>query len=238
MYYQAMPEQDGARRGAAGGPSGVRRRRPSARGEDSRRVRGALAGDSRDLEWIVTRFSPLVAAQISFRLGAVGSRRVDVDDVLAEVWLVTLSRLGDLRPRNGRFTPVLLAFLASTALNTVNRHLQRLARQARRSGNAKPGLSEQPGTDDILGLTVADATSVISRASRNETMLAVQQAIAALPELDRQVIVLRVVEGLTNVAAGAELGVAPNTIAQRYRRALSRLRVGLPASVFDDIGRS
>lgn len=205
------------------------------RGEDSRRVRGALSGNAADLEWIVTRFSPLVVAQISFRLGAVGSRRVDVDDVLAEVWLVTLSRLGDLRPRDGRFTPVLLAFLASTALNTVNRHLQRLARQARRTGNASPGLPAHPGFDDVLGLTVADATSVISRASRNETALTVQRAIAALPDLDRQVIVLRVVEGLTNVEAGAELGIAPNTIAQRYRRALRRLRVGLPASVFDDV---
>jgi DNA-directed RNA polymerase specialized sigma24 family protein len=45
---------------------------------------------------------------------------------------------------------------------------------------------------------------------------------------------LRAFEGLSNQEAAEELGQKPNTVAQRYKRALERLRKLLPASIFDE----
>lgn len=46
---------------------------------------------------------------------------------------------------------------------------------------------------------------------------------------------LRGIEGLSNKEAAVELKERPNTVAQRYRRALSKLRIALPSSVFDEL---
>jgi DNA-directed RNA polymerase specialized sigma24 family protein len=49
------------------------------------------------------------------------------------------------------------------------------------------------------------------------------------------VIALRAFEGLSNSEAAEELDEKPNTVAQRYKRALSKLRELLPDSIFEDL---
>ena len=75
-------------------------------------VRRATNGDGASLSWVFERFSPLLLSQARFRLGPVLSARIDAEDVVAEAWLTALGKLGDLTPRDGRYTPVLLRFLA------------------------------------------------------------------------------------------------------------------------------
>ena len=105
-------------------------------GPTSVHIARAHDGDEASRAWIVARFSPFLLMQARYRLHG-GLRRICTpEDIVDEVWLVTLPRLGDLRPRDGTWKPVLLKFLGTTLLNQVNTLLTRHLRE--RSRTAQP----------------------------------------------------------------------------------------------------
>ena len=65
------------------------------------------------------------------------------------------------------------------------------------------------------------------RDGNQEAALALEKALAELPEEQREVVVMRVWSGLTLGEIAASVGAPLNTIASRYRYALERLRVKL-----------
>ena len=87
-------------------------------------------------------------------------------------------------------------------------------------------------TEQPLVRAVRDA---MSEASARELRAKFDAALAALDAESREIVILRGFEGLTNVEAAEELGQKPNTVAQRFKRALERLRKLLPASIFDEL---
>jgi RNA polymerase sigma-70 factor, ECF subfamily len=60
----------------------------------------------------------------------------------------------------------------------------------------------------------------------------VRQALGQLDEVDREVLVLRNLEGLSNQESARVLGVDPATASRRYGRAVIRLREVLVRSGF------
>ena len=70
---------------------------------------------------------------------------------------------------------------------------------------------------------------------RNEIVDAIQEGIAELPDEDREVLVMRGIEQSSNQTVAFALGILPNTVAVRYRRALQRLRKRVPGSLFDEL---
>src|SRR5436853_3386211 len=150
------------------------------------RVRGAIAGDRESLGWIVTRFSPLLRAQAMWRLGQLAGQ-ADVDDILAEAWLVMLKRRNDLVLDGRRATPRLLTFLGTTILNLVNRRIEAAVKQRRRMAPAP-----EPGRDgDVLDGLAASVTGALTEAARGELGGRLDACLAALPEKDREVVLLR-----------------------------------------------
>jgi RNA polymerase sigma-70 factor (ECF subfamily) len=194
------------------------------------RVRGAIAGDRESLGWIATRFSPLLRAQAIWRLGSLSSQ-FDADDVVAEAWLVMLRRRNDLVLEGRRATPRLLAFLGTTILNLVNRRIEAAVKQKRRMA---PSPEPDSGGEVLDGLA-ATVTGALTDAARGELGARLDACLAALPEKDREVVLLRAVEGLTNLEAAQELAEAPNTVSHRYRRAIEKLRAIVPDSMFDEL---
>jgi RNA polymerase sigma-70 factor (ECF subfamily) len=57
-----------------------------------------------------------------------------------------------------------------------------------------------------------------------ETSLALQSALRALPEEQREVIVLRIWGQMTFEEAAVVIGISPNTAASRYRYGLAKLK--------------
>ena len=128
-----------------------------SRGDTSLFLQAAIDGDRDSLSWLVAHHSPLLLAQARWRLGANHARTCDPEDLVQEAWLVALPRLRELRPRDGRATPVLLRFLATTILNRVNN----LARDALRRGT--------PGATDPAAIDPSDErTGVVTAAVRAE----------------------------------------------------------------------
>jgi len=216
------PEGEQPREGAS---------RPDPVNATSIHVRAAEAGDVESLDWVVRRFSPVLLAQAAYRLGPKLRVHCEPEDLVSEVWAIALPRLGDLSMREGRSTPVLMRFLATTLLYRVNDLVRRYVK-------GPAGRRESHGGDparDPLGGLAAPATDVVRRAVRDEAHRIVLSALEQLDPVDREVIVLRAIEQNSNKTAALLLGLSPSAASMRYRRALTRIRSRLPASVFDEI---
>jgi len=74
---------------------------------------------------------------------------------------------------------------------------------------------------------VADDCDVEERLESRDELRLVQQAIAALPEEQRRVIELALIEGLPYEQIAERLGVPEGTVKTRVARARARLRLGL-----------
>lgn len=201
----------------------------------SARLRSAIRGDADAAGWIVERFSPLLRADAAYRLGPKLRGVCDPEDVAAEVWAVALPRLGKLPPRDGRMTPVLLRFLTTALRHVVGNLLQKHAREGRGFVSLDAGPAAAADGSSVGPPAPADdGSGVVTKAARAERRDLVLAALDALTESDRALIVLRGIEQAELSAVAAELGVPPNTVSVRYRRALDRLRAALPGSVFED----
>lgn len=199
-------------------------------------VRKAIKGDRGSLDWIVTRFSPLVRIQVAYRLQGIDSLPLGADDVVAEAWLVTLPRLSELSPREDRYTPVLLRYLSTTARNIVNDKLRQFARRRQLAPGEQSG--DRATQEELLDSVPSRLRGAVAAAAHGEVAKAVSHCLSELDETSRELIIMRAIEGITNQEIAALKGESPNTIAQRYRRALQRLRSCLPDSVFDELTES
>jgi RNA polymerase sigma-70 factor (ECF subfamily) len=178
----------------------------------------------------VTRFTPLLRAQAILRLGRLKGQ-YSVDDVVAEAWLVALRRRSEFVPNDAPSTPRMLKFLGTTILNIANRRIEDYVRR----GSRQAPLPASDDSDPEVSGLVDTVTGAVTQAVRQESAAALEAALNGLSAIDRQVIILRVVEGLSNQETALQLKETPNTASQRYRRALARLREALPESFLADL---
>jgi len=91
---------------------------------------------------------------------------------------------------------------------------------------------------DGLRLEELDPQSSVfrHRGGNQEAALALEKALAELPDEQREVVVMRVWSGLTLDEIAATVGAPLNTIASRYRYALEKLREKLRAYERDEDG--
>ena len=74
----------------------------------------------------------------------------------------------------------------------------------------------------------AEQSSPSERAERNETILRLVDALATLPEANRQALVMRHCQGLSLAEISARLGRTPPAVAGLLKRGLAELRNLLP----------
>lgn len=188
-------------------------------------VRGAIAGDAAETEWVVRRFSPLLLAQARYRMGPLRDL-YEPDDIVASLWASILPKLSEVPLPGERATPVFVRYLSTALLFEINNLLRKRVAASLRG--------EDTQRADLLGSLCEQTPGPVSQAVALETRGQVLAAIDALDDADREILILRGIEQLENAEAASRLGLEPNTAAQRYRRALLRLRERLPGSVFED----
>lgn len=192
-------------------------------------VRQAAAGDADSLNWIVRRFTPALLAQAAHRLGPRLRNLYDPDDVVGDVWAIALPRLAGLPAREGRFTPVLMKFLSTAVLNRINNLVQKHI-QARREGRDVA----DPENDPLAALPT-ERSGALTHILRGENHGLVLAILDELGDEDRAIVVMRAVEQRPATEVADELGLLPNTLTVKYRRALDKLRERLPDSVFAEL---
>lgn len=196
-------------------------------------IRRATQGEADATAAIVERFTPALAMQAELRLGPALRRLVDPLDVVNDAWLAALRNLGEFRAAEGRTTAALLGYLGLAVLRRVQElHRKHLA--------GKPltvalTVASDPTSAGGAPELSSSMTGVVTHALRSERRDFLRRAIASLDDLDRAVVVARSIEGQDNDDVARLVGLTPNAVAQRHRRALVKLRELLPATVFDDL---
>ncbi len=203
-------------------------------GTEADRLLGrAASGDeearSRLLELHRDRLWRMVAVRLDRRVAA----RVDPSDIVQETLAEAAAGLADYaRLRPLPLYPWLRQIAWDRLIAVHRRHISAEARSVRREEEAGPGLPE----GSVLALAdrlVAAGSSPSRRASRNEVRRLVREAIDRLSPTDREVLVLRHLEGLDTVEIAALLGISPEAVRTRHVRAIEHLRHRLAPGVLE-----
>lgn len=194
-------------------------------------VRRAREGDLESLEWIVEKFSPLLLASARYRLGKTLSTLYDPEDIVNDVWLVTLPKLPELPSRDSRYTPVVLKFLSTTLLYRINNLVEKHIRgKPQKEHAARSETSVRDPVDELE----AQQTAMIRRVMRGEIGDLLDSGLGRLDERDRELVILRGIEQQSYKEIATLLGRDRKVLAVQYQRALEKLRTLLPGSVFEE----
>ena len=151
--------------------------------------------------------------------------RVDPSDVVQEAYLEICRRLADyLRdPRLPFFLWLRLTTGQQLAL-AHRRHLGVQARDAGREVSLYRGLLPEASSAALAAHLMGKLTTPSQAAVKAELKLRIQEVLNSMDTLDREVLTLRHFEQLTNAETALVLGIRETAAANRYVRALERLR--------------
>ncbi len=170
----------------------------------------AIAGDRAAVEGVLRWIRPLVMRYCRARVG--GHSFASADDVAQEVCLAVLTALPRYRDQGKPF----IAFVYGIASHKVI--------DARRSA-ARNRTDPVPEVPDSLDL--GDGPE--QRAMQGELARRMNKLLGMLPDKQREILILRVVVGLSAEETAEAMGSTPGAVRVAQHRALSRLRSILAA---------
>src|SRR4051794_17933292 len=178
-------------------------------------------GDRTALGELLARHEARLRVLVSLRLDRRLQRRIDAADVLQDTYLEAASRFGDfLRDQPMPFY-LWLRFLTVQKVHLLHRqHLGTQARDAGRELSLQQGVSTENSSAILAEQLVGQHTTPSQAAIRAEQELRLQEALDRMDPLDREVLVLRHFEQLSNVETARVLGVSEGASSRRYGRAL------------------
>jgi RNA polymerase sigma-70 factor (ECF subfamily) len=167
---------------------------------------------------------------VRLRLDRRVSGRIDASDVLQDAYLDVARRFHEYAAAPAVPFYVWLRALAGQRL--VDLHRRHLGAQMRDAGQevslcrgALPAASSASLAQQLL----AGLTSPTQAAIRAEMQMRLQETLNSMDPIDREVVVLRHFEELTNVEAAEVLGIETSAASKRYIRAIRRLKAILDA---------
>ena len=163
------------------------------------------------------------------RLNPILLKRLRVEDVLSEAYENAAKRLDYLAGHDD--VPIyykLRTILLQTICDIERRHLKAQGRDAYKELRVESGEFGVVGGgsdgDVYVGELPADITSPASRVDRDERHAILRRALAAMPENDRAILVMRHFDGMGNSECATALGLTEKAASIRYVRALERLQ--------------
>ena len=185
---------------------------------DEELLRRFNEGDASAFEELVRRYQRPV---YNFILRSV-RRRERADELMQDVFMKVVQRAGDFKG-NSKFS----TWLYTIARNLCIDHSRKMVFRRHKSLDA-PGRSS-PGEEGptLLDRTASDDPDVDRAAIAKDLQRRIAEAVEELPEDQREVFLLRQVEGLAFKEIAAVVGVPENTVKSRMRYALGRLQRAL-----------
>ena len=171
-----------------------------------------MAGDRKAVERVLAIIRPLVVRYCRARLGRMERSSASADDVAQEVCLAVLTALPGYRVQGRPF----LAFVYGIASHKVI--------DAHRSATRNRA---EPVADVPDSVEVADGPE--QRTLRVELSDEMGKLLEQLPEKQREILLLRVVVGLSAEETAEAVGSTPGAVRVAQHRALARLRKSLAA---------
>lgn len=188
-------------------------------------VSNAIAGDRQALADLLSHYGPRLRNMVSFRMDQHLQGRVDPSDVLQEAFLELAAKLDEFKTKKTMSFFVWIRLVTMERLLRFHReHLTTQKRDARRELSIDRQLGSDATSMSIaLGL-LANATSVAGKLARAEQQTALIKLLDEMDAVDREIVALRVFEGLSNDEAAETLDLTKQTASKRFVRAIRRLR--------------
>jgi RNA polymerase sigma-70 factor (ECF subfamily) len=197
----------------------------------------AKAGAAGAVDRLLGEFREPLRRVIGLRLDPVLARRVDASDIVQDVLIEATQRLREyLKNPNMPFQLWLRHLAQDRIIDTHRRH--RLAQ--RRSVDkeqpiARPAWATDESSVGLVAQLIDTERTPASEAIRHELARKLSEAVDQLGDDDREVILMRHTEQLSNQDVAGALGLTEAAASMRYLRALRRLKaVLLPDQAADE----
>lgn len=171
----------------------------------------ARAGSERDLEAFYERSARKLLPWIRLRMGRALRAEMESRDILQAVLIKSLDRLEQVQDPSAA-----MAWLARIAENEIRDRVDYHGRQRRDAARRVP-------LDSHADLVPAPVRQALSQAIVTEETERLERALEALPDAQREIIVLRMFEELTFRDIGARLGKSEDACRMAFARAMAAL---------------
>jgi len=191
-------------------------------------LRQAKAGAADAVERLLTRHRGPLRRMIDLRLDPALAARLDASDIVQEVLLEAHRRLDDyLRNPVMPFHLWLRHIAKDHVIDAHRRHRQAQRRSLDREQPLVPAARANDSSFDFADQFLDQELTPASAAMREEMQRRLEAAMGDLDEDDREVILMRHAEQLSNQDVAAALGLSEAAASMRYLRAVRRLRAAL-----------
>jgi RNA polymerase sigma-70 factor (ECF subfamily) len=179
-------------------------------------------GDPEAQDHLLSRHRAFLRRLIALRMDRRLRQRVDPSDVVQDAQMEAARRLAEYLAGEAPRMPFRL-WLRQIARDRMEMSRRRHVEAGRRAVQREEVLADD-GTAALASRLCARQATPSIDAARVETRALVRSAVARLPDNDREIVLMRNFEGLSNQEVATVLGVPPATASKRYGRALLRLR--------------
>jgi RNA polymerase sigma-70 factor (ECF subfamily) len=188
----------------------------------------ARQGESEAVDRLLTAHREPLRRMIGLRLDPALAARVDASDIVQDVLLEAHRRLSDyLRDPRMPFHLWLRHIAKDHVIDAHRRHRQAQRRSLDREQPLVPAVLADHSSVELAAQLLDQERTPASAAIHEELRRRLDAAIAALDDDDREVILLRHREQLSNQDVAAALGLTAAAASMRYLRAVRRLRAAL-----------
>jgi RNA polymerase sigma-70 factor (ECF subfamily) len=185
----------------------------------------ARQGESAAVERLLAQHREPVRRMIDLRLDPAIAARVDASDVVQDVLVEASRRLDDYLARPVMPFHLWLRHIARDhIIDAHRRHHQAQRRGVGREQPLVPAALAGQSSVELAGQLMDPERTPASAAIQQEMERRLHAAIVALDEGDREVILMRHFEQLSNQDVAASLGLTEAAASMRYLRAMRRLR--------------
>jgi RNA polymerase sigma-70 factor, ECF subfamily len=201
-------------------------------------IEQAVLGDQGALSKLLGRHRERLRRMVALRLDRRLQGRVDPSDIIQEACLDAARRLSEYHQKPTMPFFLWLRWLAGQRLVDEHRkHLGAAARDAGREISLYRGALPETSSAALAAHLLGRLTTPSQAAIRAERKIRLQDALNSLDPIDREALVLRHFEELSNGEAAAVLGLDKSAASKRYARALIRIKdvlASLPGG-FDEV---
>jgi RNA polymerase sigma-70 factor (ECF subfamily) len=185
----------------------------------------ARQGDAPARAALFARYRDRLRQMVRLRLDRRLQGRLDPSDVLQETYIEYEKRFPDWQRRDDLPFFLWLRLVAGQKLIDLHRHhLGAKMRDAGQEVSLCRGPVPSASSASLAELLLGRMTSVSQAAMKAELRLRVQDVLNGMDPIDREVLVLRHFETLSNDETAAVLGLSKTAASNRYIRALRRLK--------------
>jgi RNA polymerase sigma-70 factor (ECF subfamily) len=185
----------------------------------------AVHGDNRAWERLVNDYRSRLRRMVALRMDRRLQGRVDPSDVIQESFIDAAKRLPEYVKNPPLPFFVWLRFLTGQRLTEQHRrHLGAQARDASREVSLSYGAFPETTTADLAANLLAEFSSPSQAVIRIEETRRLHDALDSLEPIDREILLLRHFEQLSNQEAAEVLKLDKSATSKRYIRAMTRLK--------------